>query len=313
MPCGRTARRRGRRRARTRAGRSARASRSLRRVPGELPSFDLVVATVGRVEELGRLLDSLERQTHRRFTVRVVDQNEDDRLRSLLAAHPGLEIAHLQSPPGLSRARNAALEGSQPTSRVPRRRLRLPGRPARAVASLLLERPGLDALTGRAESLDGRSSASWKSEGAARPRQRVEPGDFLHDLRPTRRHPPGRPLRRAARSRLGHPVALGEEIDYLLRALAAGAVIEYDPSLVVHHEVGADDSRTGLRDGASIGYLLRKHRYPPRVLARMLVRPVGGVASSLARGDRERARFHAATLRGRVAGYRGASDSNSSR
>jgi len=102
----------------------------------------------------------------------------------------------------------------------------------------------------------------------------------------------------------------GEEIDYLVRAVRAGARIEYDPGLtVIHEEPPADpDARTalGARDGGSVGYILRKHHYPPGAVARMLVRPVGGVLLSLARGDRDRARFHAATLRGRIAGYRGA-------
>ncbi len=59
----------------------------------------------------------------------------------------------------------------------------------------------------------------------------------------------------------------------------------------------------GFRDGASVGYLLRKHRYPRRVVARMLVRP--------ARRRRCSRRSHAtwiaargttlATLRGRIA------------
>ena len=64
-------------------------------------------------------------------------------------------------------------------------------------------------------------------------------------------------------------------------------------------------SALGRRDGASVGYILRKHRYPPAVLARMLVRPIGGVLVSLMRGDIARARFHAATVRGRLLGYRG--------
>jgi len=65
-----------------------------------------------------------------------------------------------------------------------------------------------------------------------------------------------------------------------------------------------DNARMGLRDGASVGYLLRKHSYPKRTVARMLVRPVGGVAVSLVRLDTKRAHFQLATLRGRIAGYR---------
>ncbi len=52
------------------------------------------------------------------------------------------------------------------------------------------------------------------------------------------------------------------------------------------HDVRVDDAEIGLRDGASVGYLLRKHHYPLRTVARMLVRPLGGAVVSLARRDR---------------------------
>jgi len=55
----------------------------------------------------------------------------------------------------------------------------------------------------------------------------------------------------------------------------------------------------GARDGASLGYILRKHRYPRRTVLRMLVRPAGGVVL-----DPRHAGFHLATLRGRLRGYR---------
>ena len=72
-------------------------------------TFDLVVATVDRVAELGQLLDSLDRQTHTDFRVLVVDQNDDDRVQDVLARHGSLRIDRLQVPRGLSRARNEAL------------------------------------------------------------------------------------------------------------------------------------------------------------------------------------------------------------
>jgi hypothetical protein len=97
-----------------------------------------------------------------------------------------------------------------------------------------------------------------------------------------------------------------------VRAVTAGARIAYDPSLVVLHDVREDDASVGLRDGTSLGHLLRKHGYPPRTVARMLVRPLGGVLLALARLDVPRARYYAATLRGRVRGYLEARRSNSS-
>ena len=110
----------------------------------------------------------------------------------------------------------------------------------------------------------------------------------------------------------GEPWSSGEETDYLIRAVRAGARIEYDPDLVVGHDVRLDDALVGRRDGASVGYLLRKHRYPPRVLTRMLVRPLGGIARALIDRDVPRARYYLASVSGRIRGYAGASRSKSS-
>ena len=74
-----------------------------------LPSFALVVATVDRGDGLRILLDSLERQTYRRFRVLLVDQNGDDRVVPAIAACSSLDIVRLRAARGLSRARNAAL------------------------------------------------------------------------------------------------------------------------------------------------------------------------------------------------------------
>ena len=74
--------------------------------------------------------------------------------------------------------------------------------------------------------------------------------------------------------RLGLPGSSSEEIDYLVRAVDAGARIEYDPALVVLHRPAQRPLvELGARDGESIGYVLRKHRYPPRSVARR--RPSG--------------------------------------
>jgi hypothetical protein len=100
--------------------------------------------------------------------------------------------------------------------------------------------------------------------------------------------------------RLGLPSSSGEEIDYLIRAVDGGARLEYDPTLVVlHPDKPVDLVAVGARDGASIGYILRKHRYPPGTVLRMLLRPAAGVVL-----DPRRARFHLATLRGRLRAYR---------
>ena len=45
-------------------------------MPQELPSFDLVVATVGRTDELGRLLASLEAQHGREWLEQRLAEHE---------------------------------------------------------------------------------------------------------------------------------------------------------------------------------------------------------------------------------------------
>lgn len=273
----------------------------------ELPSFDLVVATVGRVEELGRLLASLESQSHRDLRVILIDQNADDRLDRVLR-DTALDVLRVRSKLGLSRARNAGLEHVvADVVAFPDDDCVYPEDLLERVAMRIGGEPGLDGLIGRAADLAGRSSPSWKPDSAT-----LTDGNLWNRAISFTIF-----LRRSVIERVGmfderlglgssEPWASGEEIDYLIRAVRSGARIEYDPSLVVEHEVGRDDARIRRRDGASVGYLLRKHSYPARTVGRMLARPVGGALVSLARLDHARARFHAATLRGRIAGYRNA-------
>jgi glycosyltransferase involved in cell wall biosynthesis len=255
-------------------------------------TFDLVVATIDRVDALERLLASLERQTLSSFRVLVVDQNDDERVQPALEAHSNLDIEHLRTPRGLSRARNAALSRLRAEAvAFPDDDCAFPDDLLERVAARLAD-PKLDGLTGRAP-----SPATWKHDGAMLTRDNLwnRAISFTIFLRRDIVERMG-----AFDESLGLPSSSGEEIDYLVRAIDAGARIEYDPTIVVMHpEKPVDLTAVGARDGASIGYILRKHRYPRRVVARMLLRPAGGIVL-----DPRRARFHLATFRGRLRGYR---------
>jgi GT2 family glycosyltransferase len=243
-------------------------------------TFDLVVATVGRTTELKRFLESLEAQTHRDFHLFVVDQNENDRVTALLPEGS----VRLQSEPGLSRARNAAL----------------PHLTADAVAfpddDCVYPPDLLERVAARLAPLDGLTGREpWWTTGAAvltRDNLWNRAISFTIFLKRDVVERVG-----PFDERLGLPSSSGEEIDYLIRALDAGARIEYDPTIVVEHPRKRADVAT--RDGESIGYVLRKHRYSRKTVARMLLRPAAGMLV-----HPRRARFHAATLRGRWRGYR---------
>ena len=71
----------------------------------------LVVATIGRAQELSRLLASIDRQSLKRVELIIVDQNPDDRVEKLLEAWKAtLSYRHVRSPKGLSRARNVGIK-----------------------------------------------------------------------------------------------------------------------------------------------------------------------------------------------------------
>jgi GT2 family glycosyltransferase len=276
----------------------------------ELPSFDLVVSTVGRVAALERLFDSLAKQTHRRFRVLLVDQNEDGRLDTVVAEREDVNVVHLRSERGLSRARNRALtELAGDLVAFPDDDCVYPADLLERVAARFTRDSTLDGLTGRAAGPGGRSPPSWKTEAAALTDDNLWNRAISYTIF----------LRRELVSRVGSfdeelglgsgtPWSSGEEIDYLVRAIRSGAHIAYEPKLIVTHDeqsLSTSEQRDrGYRDGASVGYMLRKHRYPLRVVVRMLVRPAGGAFLGLLRRDAARSRFQLATLRGRVAGLR---------
>ncbi len=135
-------------------------------MPPELPSFDLVVATIGRGEELARLLDSLEAQEYSAVRVLLVDQNDDDRVEEVVAGRR-LEIVRLRSARGLSRARNVALQHlSADLVAFPDDDCVYPPALLQRVAARFAGSETLDGLTGRAADASGRSAPSWKTNAA---------------------------------------------------------------------------------------------------------------------------------------------------
>jgi hypothetical protein len=177
------------------------------------------------------------------------------------------------------------------------------------VARRLSREAGLDGVAGRIVDADGRSESSWKRDDAPLTSRNLWNRASSATIF----------LRREIVERVGgfderlglgsgEPWCSGEEIDYLVRALRLGARIAYDPGLTIVHELpalGPSELRErGFRDGASLGYVLRKHGYPWTEIVRRLARPLGGSAVSLVRLDRDRAAYHLATLRGRLRGLR---------
>lgn len=276
------------------------------------PEISLILATVGRTDELGRLFESLAAQTYADFEVVVVDQNTDDRLLPHLerARYLGVTVRHLRhSPPNLAAARNTGLAAARG------RWVGFPDDDCWYDARLL-------------ERLAVRFSCEDKPHGIVvrwveQDEQPLSAGVLSWERSRAFRDIPVSSITlfctRAlceqiggfdARLGVGQWFGAGEETDFVLRALQAGAFLTYEPLGKVHHAVDATrpvatpQMRLAVRRRArGTGALYAKHRLPPWVIVRgllaPLVRPIlkGAFGSELALGY--------ATMLGRLDGMLG--------
>lgn len=280
---------------------------------GQQPLVSLIVATVGRTDELRRLLASLSECHPREFEVIVVDQNSDDRLVPVLRDAADLDIRrlHLAGRLGVCRARNVGLECARADLvAFPDDDCWYPSDFFAAAIGRLGE-GGFDGVTGRAADGRGRSingrfatepahvsrsnafttQIEWTSVLSTSAVRAV--GGFREDLGPG----------------AGTPWRSCEGVDLDLRLIAEGFDLFFDPKLYAHHdEVALDrpgpaERERGRSYGRGLGYVLRAHQYPPWHLAYWVARPLANLLWAVARGRFARARYFAAVALGRSEGY----------
>lgn len=247
------------------------------------PDISLVLATVGRTDELDRMFASLAAQTFRNFEVIVVDQNPDERLLPHLerARRVGLSVRHLkQSQPNLAAARNAGIAAADG------KWVGFPDDDCWYDAGLLERVVERFALRGKPSGVVARwveqdeqplsaGELTWKRSSAFRdiPVSSIT----LFCSRGLCDQLGGFDVRLG----VGQWFGAGEETDFVLRALRLGALFTYEPSAQVHHAVSSakpnatPQVRQAVRHRArGTGALYAKHRLPLRVIARGLIAPV---------------------------------------
>lgn len=271
--------------------------------------ISLIVATLHRIDELDRLLCSLEEQSSRDFEVIVVDQNPDDRLLRLFGKHHRLPIRHLRCPRGLSRARNLGLrQASGSLLAIPdddcwyRRDL------LESVAVWFNAHPRFSLLGTAVRTGDNQPSGPRSpKESCACTRRNVWSCAVSTALF----------MRREVAEVVGkfdEEIGIGadsvyqsgEETDYVLRALEHGLEMWYEPSLVVHHprlDSLARLRKTSYPFALGTGRVLRRHGYSLFEVGALLARSFGGAAVSLCRGQLNRAFIYMLRGTGELAGY----------
>lgn len=276
------------------------------------PALSLVVCTLNRSGELERALRSFAQQSFRDFEVVIVDQNPPGYLAPILErAAGGLRLRHVVSERGVSRARNVGLTHA---------RGEIVGFPdddcwydpnlGRRVVEIFSSRPDLDFLTGRTIDGAGRDCSGEFMRKAARV--------SLHSVFKTGNANTFFLRREAASAVGGFDEALGpgapgllqagEDVDFLIRCVARGLRIHYDPDLTVFHDpVDRERSEKTLRRiqtySVSFGHLIRRHEFGPAYLAFRLARSLARGAIYAVQGDRWNSRLRLHWARGTLCGY----------
>jgi len=273
--------------------------------------FSIIIATINRIEENLRLLESIAAQQYNDLEVIFADQNEDDRLNAILAHFRSLfPIVHLRSQKGLSRARNKALALAQgKIICFPDDDCWYPPNLLIEVDRRMRENPHLAGYTGRCTDEHGRLSAGgeskrpglinrhnvWRSGVSAtmflRSNVLKQVGGFDEEL--------------GVGS--GTPFQSGEDTDLLLRAIKEGYKIQYLPSLVIYHPLPPLYSRAAVTRarlyGAGMGRVLRKHAEAPVWSYYYILFPLGGALIALLQGDLGLARLRVTRAFGRLQGW----------
>lgn len=269
--------------------------------------FSLVLATVGRTEVLRGLLNSLKNQTHRDFELIVVDQNPDDRLKTILATYQDVfSVVHVKTHrKGASRARDVGVSyANGDIVAFPDDDCEYPADLLGKVEEFFNAHPEIGVYTGRSVDKHGADSGARFATMPGTVARKTELWGRAIEISVF--------LRKGIMSgvdfdeNLGTgsdtPWQSGEITDYLLRLYERGVSIHYNPDLVVFHPQVVPSYKRAYAYGCGMGKVLKVHRMPLWFKAKWLVRPLGGAGLSAASFEFSESRRRWNRFKGRLRG-----------
>lgn len=276
------------------------------------PRISLIVPTLGRSEEVGRMFASMMRQTETSFELIIVDQNDDDRVVPHIeeARRSGLTVTHLRrAKRGAAAARNAG---------VVEARAALIGFPdddcwyepdvVERVLARFAGEPRLGGLVGHWVEEDPHRRRSDETLDPKRWRQyRVgaAPAFALFFRTAVWRDVGGF----AENLGVGCYFGSAEEEDILFRLLARGVRVDASATIDIHHfhlDVPKSTPAQRWRSrsyGRGTGAVLAKHKLPLWVVARGIAGPFANALKAPNR--RDALVLSAYTVLGRIEGLAG--------
>lgn len=257
--------------------------------------ISLIMATLGRVTEIKRLLESLERQTYRNFELIIVDQNKDNRLDALVSSFvKKMKIQHIKTGKcGLSFARNHGIQYIQGEI------IAFPDDDCwyfpdtlEKVVNKFNDSPSLGCITGCPIDQDGNFLLpSVPKTAVFLDNRRIWHAAISITIFVKTKIVMDQSIRFDENLGVGadSPYGSGEETDFLLILLEKGIKLKYFPDLQVGHpnkEQGKNRRRfkTLYSYGCGLGYVLKKHHAPFMQKLTVLIRPSGGALIALVTG-----------------------------
>lgn len=250
----------------------------------------LVLATYGRCDDIGRMLDSLVAQTDTAFEVLIVDQNPDERLQEHVARGlaAGLAIRHLRlERPSLSGARNLGIAQAEgEIIGFPDDDCWYEPETVARVRSAFSQKSTTDGVVGCWVEQLATSCGDVQAGSLSYAEWRRFQGKGASSITLFfRRHLFESLGGFDERFGVDQWYGAAEETDFILRALASGARLDYCPSARVHHALSRSSGasllalcRTMRKRGRGVGGIYGKHEMSTwvilRGLAGLVLRPL---------------------------------------
>ncbi len=250
--------------------------------------ISIILCTYGRYDDVERFLLSLREQNLEGCELLVVDQNPNDKIKSLLdRLELSCAVLWLKCTPGLSRSRNMGI------SRAKGEYCMFPDDDCAYPEGLLevvkdrLMRDSLDGLTVRAKGLTGGEvGPNWQKKPGPLTRSSIWRQAISYTI-VIRLRKCGSTIRFLENLGVGSGSAIGsgEETEMLLFCLRNGWKVEYEPSIrVLHPEVveGSEDLVKMRSYSVGSGYVMGLHGFSFLTVMYKSIRPV--LSSMLGRG-----------------------------
>ena len=274
--------------------------------------ISLILATLGRRQEVKNFLDKLLQQSYMNYELIIVDQNIDDRVKNIYFAYKTkLHITYIHTnKKGLSRARNIGLKyAGGDIIAFPDDDCWYDSNTLKLVNDLLSD----DAVEGVCGCPVDRNNqpliSNFLDKKTFLNKNNVWHGgiSFTIFLKSTVVKSVG-----VFDEKLGVGAGTiygsGEETDYLLRALEQGFKLLYTPQLRVFHPkkdsvLKGDDCVRARNYGMGMGAVLKKHDYSYFYFMKVLIRPFGGALLALLSFNQILAQYRINTFIGRILGW----------